>query len=180
VQFRQVREFGIDRNGSSKMTFDDSHTMECRWNWVILAPVTLAAAAIAAPLLLFIPTLSFALQRGFALVCHQQAERSFFVFGGSVAVCARCLGIYLGAAIGLLVRVPRQVAMRFLVAAIALNAADWLTETAGLHGNWIHVRFVLGIISGTAAAMLVAASSTRELPAPATSHRSGLVRHERF
>ena len=47
------------------------------------------------------PVIGFALQRGFALVCHQQAERSFVLFGGSVAVCARCLGIYLGAAVGI-------------------------------------------------------------------------------
>jgi uncharacterized membrane protein len=32
----------------------------------------------------------------FAPVCHQQAERSFFFLGSTVAVCHRCLGIYLG------------------------------------------------------------------------------------
>jgi uncharacterized membrane protein len=32
----------------------------------------------------------------FSLVCHQNPERSFFVFGHPLAVCARCLGVYAG------------------------------------------------------------------------------------
>src|SRR5215467_12188779 len=78
----------------------------------VLMPLAMAAAACAVPwLLAHSPEIGFALQRGFALVCHQQTERSFFLFGGSVAVCARCLGIYLGATAGLLPRAPRRIAM---------------------------------------------------------------------
>jgi len=125
-----------------------------------VAPLAVAVAAVAAPLLLrSVPALGFALQRGFALVCHQQPERSFFLFGGSVAVCARCLGIYFGAAAGLLLRLPRRMAMRILVTAVTLNLLDWLAETLGLHGNWILLRFVLGIALGTAASMIIVASS---------------------
>ena len=32
--------------------------------------------------------------------CHQQALRSFWVFGYPLAVCCRCLGIYAGVALG--------------------------------------------------------------------------------
>lgn len=32
----------------------------------------------------------------FSPVCHQMPSRSFFLFGYSLAVCARCLGIYIG------------------------------------------------------------------------------------
>jgi uncharacterized membrane protein len=115
------------------------------------------------------PFFALALQRGFALVCHQQPDRSFFLFGGSVAVCARCLGIYFGAAMGLLLRVPRRIAMQLLIAAVAINLVDRLAEFAGLHGNWMPARFALGIILGTAAAMLVAASSETPDP-PLTSN----------
>jgi uncharacterized membrane protein len=116
------------------------------------------------------PVFALALQRGFALVCHQQPERSFYLFGGNVAVCARCLGIYFGATLGLLIRVPRRIAMQFLMAAVTVNVADRLAEFAGLHGNLILMRFFLGIALGTAAAMLVAASS--ETPDPQlTSNR---------
>jgi len=30
-------------------------------------------------------------------ICHQQADRSFHLFGAQLAVCARCTGIYIGA-----------------------------------------------------------------------------------
>jgi uncharacterized membrane protein len=33
-----------------------------------------------------------------SLVCHQRPERSFHLFGVQMPVCARCLGIYAGAA----------------------------------------------------------------------------------
>ncbi|MGA9567392.1 MAG: DUF2085 domain-containing protein, partial [Candidatus Korobacteraceae bacterium] len=104
------------------------------------------------------PEIAFALQRGFGLVCHQQAERSFLLLGGTVAVCARCLGIYLGAAVGLLVSIPRRMAWRFLQVAAALNLIDWLAELSGLHGNWMFARFALGVALGIAGAMLIAAN----------------------
>jgi uncharacterized membrane protein len=105
------------------------------------------------------PAVGFALQRAFALLCHQQPERSFCLFGGVVAICARCLGIYCGAALGLLVRVPRRFATHLLITAVAMNAVDSLAEAAGLHGNWMVARFALGIVLGTAAAMIVTATS---------------------
>ncbi len=130
-----------------------------RWLWWALIPLVLAAAACAVPwLLAHSPEIGFALQRGFALVCHQQPERSFFWFGGSVAVCARCVGIYLGAAAGLLLRVSRRVARGWLIAALALNLVDWAAELVGLHGNWMGARFALGLALGATVAMLVIAS----------------------
>ena len=86
------------------------------WNGWALAPIALVAAVLAVPYFQmhgFLP-IAFALQRGFALVCHQRPERSFWIFGAPVAVCARCLGIYLGAAIGLLFRTSRRVAIHLL------------------------------------------------------------------
>ena len=98
------------------------------------------------------------LQRGFALVCHQQPERSFWWFGGSVAVCARCLGVYLGAALGLLLRSSRRSAWPAVVVAATLNMMDVATELARLHGNWLGVRFALGVLLGGATAVLAASS----------------------
>jgi uncharacterized membrane protein len=128
--------------------------------WLPLIPLALAGAACGVPWsFTFAPEFGLALQRGFALVCHQQPERSFILFGGSAAVCVRCLGIYLGAALGLLVRIERRFAMHLLIAAVAVNAADSLAEFAGLHGSWTVLRFALGILLGTAAAMIVTATS---------------------
>jgi uncharacterized membrane protein len=125
-----------------------------------LIPFTLAVAVCSVPwLMVHAPALGFALQRGFALVCHQRADRSFFFFGGSVAVCCRCLGIYLGAALGMLFRVPRQLALRLLLGAATINLADRLAELGGLHGNWMITRFALGLALGAAAALFVVANS---------------------
>lgn len=132
------------------------------WNGWALAPLALVAAVFAVPYFLthnFL-AIAFALQRGFALVCHQRPERSFFIFGAPVAVCARCLGIYLGAAIGLLLRTSRRIAIRLLTIAAALNLLDVATEFAGLHGNWMGVRFVLGIALGTAAGLVISSAIT--------------------
>ena len=142
----------------------DRSTQATRYtvSWYAIAPAALGLVAIATPFFLHsLPMLGFALQRGFALVCHRQPERSFFCFGGSVAVCARCLGIYLGAAVGLLMCVPRRIAMQLLMVTVTVNAVDWFAELAGLHGNWMPVRFALGVALGTTAAMVVAASWKR-------------------
>lgn len=119
----------------------------------------IAGTACAAPWLFgCAPEIALALQRGFALVCHQQAERSFVLFGGSVAVCARCLGIYLGAATGLLVRASRRMSLRWLMVSVAINLVDWLAEFAGVRGNWSGVRLALGIALGVAGAMVLASA----------------------
>ena len=34
-----------------------------------------------------------------SLLCHQRPDRSFFLWGSQMPVCARCLGIYAGAAL---------------------------------------------------------------------------------
>jgi uncharacterized membrane protein len=137
--------------------------------WYAIVPAALAVVAVAVPALMArAPEIALALQRGFSLVCHQHADRSFAIFGGTVAICSRCLGIYLGAAAGLLLRVPRQLAWRILLTAFAANLIDWTAELAGLHGNWMFTRFALGAALGLAAAML-AANSQPESPSPRTS-----------
>ncbi len=137
--------------------------------WYAIVPATLAVVAVAVPQLMArVPQVGFALQRSFSLVCHQQPERSFVLFGGAVAVCARCLGIYIGAAAGLLIEVRREMAWRIFFAAVYINAIDWAAELSGLHGNWMVARFILGVALGMTAAMLVEASLDKvTIPAPA-------------
>jgi uncharacterized membrane protein len=126
--------------------------------WYAIVPAMFAVVAIAVPWFMTqIPEIAFALQHGFALVCHQQPERSFYLFGGSVAVCARCLGIYFGATIGLGINTSRKLAMRLLLAAVAVSLVEHLAELTRLHGNWMFVRFGLGLALGASAAMLVIA-----------------------
>jgi uncharacterized membrane protein len=141
------------------------------WSKCSLAPLALVLAALGAPYLLTRghghPAIALSLQHAFALVCHQLPGRSFWIFGAPIPVCARCLGIYLGSALGLLLRTSRRIALHLLIAAVALNALDWLTEAAGLHGNWLTMRFVFGLALGAGAALLISSS----MPMPALAHR---------
>jgi uncharacterized membrane protein len=116
-----------------------------------LLPIALIGAVLAVPYFLthHLGPVGVALQHGFALVCHQRTERCFWIFGAPVAVCARCLGIYVGAAIGLLTRTSRS---------LAINGFDAVTELAGLHGNWMGVRFGLGLMLGAVGALLISSS----------------------
>ena len=135
-----------------------------RWTWWILVPLTFVAAVVAAPYFLthgFL-AMGLALDRGFAVVCHQRPERSFWIFGAETAVCSRCLGIYLGVAVGLLFRTSRRIALRLLIAAAALNLFDAMTELAGWHGNWQVIRFAFGLLLGGTAALLISSSIPAE------------------
>jgi len=131
-----------------------------RFNAWMLVPVVLVGAAVAAPYCSThnLLALGFALHGGFGLVCHQRPERSFWIFGIPVAVCARCLGIYLGSAIGLVLRTSRTIAMKLLIVAAAINLLDAMAEFAGLHGNWMLVRFALGLALGAAGGLVISAS----------------------
>jgi uncharacterized membrane protein len=95
------------------------------------------------------------------------------MFGAPIAVCARCLGIYLGATIGLLLRTSRRIAFRLLIAAAAFNFLDGAAELASLHGNWMATRFVLGLLLGAGAALLISSSmqSSPTLLAGLAPHR---------
>lgn len=143
-------------SSSSRLSISDC------WQFSVLG-AALACAAIAPPYMFRhgLATASYILRQGFALVCHQRPERSFFLLGAPVAVCTRCLGIYIGAAMGLLLRTSRSLALRLLVAATSLNALDALAENLGLHGNQPEVRFLLGLLLGIAGALLISSSISR-------------------
>ncbi len=121
-------------------------------------PAALSTAALSAPLLgAFGYTLSaLALLQFFSVVCHQDPTRSFWIAGAPVAVCARCLGIYLGAIAGAFVNASRRTAVRFLMATVALNLLEHFAQSAGLHGDWLLLRLALGGILGAGLGTLTA------------------------
>jgi uncharacterized membrane protein len=96
-----------------------------------------------------------------ALICHQRPERSFFVSGRQVPVCARCTGLYAGAAFA----VPLALIAASSIAsnrarAIALvaslpTAITWSLEFAGLAQFTNGIRFAAALPLGAAVAWLV-------------------------
>ena len=156
--------------GNSAGDLYSSGNLIARWNRWALVPFALVVAVLAVPYFLthgFLP-IGLAMQRGFALVFHQRPERCFWIFGVPVAVCARCLGIYLGAAIGLLFRTSRRLAIQLLIIAATLNLLDVAIEFARMHGNWMGVRFALGVALGAGGGLVISSA----IPAAAVDLRS--------
>ena len=90
-------------------------------------------------------------------ICHQKPERSFFVFGYPLGVCARCTGIYLGMLI-LTILYPLAKCMNdnstpskyYLIASMIPMALDGGTQLLGMRESFNELRFITGFIFGGA------------------------------
>jgi len=116
---------------------------------------------------------AFAYSAG-AVVCHQLPERSFALAGRQLPVCARCSGLYLGVALGLLgwflVRRLRPVPLagpRRLLAVLAIAAVpttvSWVTGVTGIWDGTNAIRAVLALPLGLGAGAVVAAVAAKDL-----------------
>jgi uncharacterized membrane protein len=115
------------------------------------AILVLALAPLVAPLLAATHPLTALLIRSFfSRLCHQDPTRSFVIGGSPVAVCVRCLGIYCGVALGMLLRLGKVSAIRLLVVAMLLNLLDVGSGMLQWHGNMPLIRFWLGVVLGIA------------------------------
>ena len=107
-----------------------------------------------------------------SLLCHQRPERSFHLLGAQLPVCARCMGIYVGAAATACLwslsnvvpafrrtdvvspdfrPAPRTVLIVSAVPAAATLLFEW--TTGHTPGNW--TRAVSGVPLGAAVAWIV-------------------------
>jgi len=90
-------------------------------------------------------------------ICHQKPERSFFVFGYPMSVCARCTGIYIGM---LILTILYPLAKRlndnstpskyYLIASMIPMALDGGTQLLGMRESFNELRFITGFIFGGA------------------------------
>lgn len=150
------------------------------WILPLLALLALAVnGAIAAAATTRVPAVSAAIYAGSALVCHQRPERSFHVDGVQLPVCARCLGLYAGGALGILglaltassrgsrarLAGPSHLhAIRTLLLVVAAPTA--LTVATAWTGLWDPgnlTRALLAVPLGAVGGMLVAATASGEL-----------------
>ena len=141
--------------------------------------LTWTTALIAAPIAAT-PRLSAATYAAGSLLCHQRADRSFHVRGAQIAVCARCLGLYIGAIVGVFAWIgvaglrtrPSARAAHLAVSprlrtALALAAMPTVvTVGTGLLGLWDPsnlLRAALALPLGAAIAAVVAAVAAGDL-----------------
>ncbi|MFN2511527.1 MAG: DUF2085 domain-containing protein [Pyrinomonadaceae bacterium] len=68
------------------------------WSFVVVGALIFVGLVVAAPLAQAngLQWLSFTVYETFSHFCHQSPERSFYLAGYPLAVCARCTGLYLG------------------------------------------------------------------------------------
>jgi uncharacterized membrane protein len=140
--------------------------------WAMLVPAATFAASRQAARSESGAILSWVVYRIGAVICHQRPERSFSVFSTQMPVCARCAGIYAGAALmaaGVLLRTerahrnaarsiidPRTVMLWAVLPAAATLVYEW---TAGqMPGHWL--RAASGLPIGVAVAWIVCCAAT--------------------
>lgn len=94
------------------------------------------------------------------LMCHQKAERSFFINNNQMPFCVRCTAIWLGLALGIGLMIfykfeLNQKSFILIVAAIAPLMIDGLGQFVGLWTSTNLSRFATGIIAGLACGFAV-------------------------
>ncbi len=130
-----------------------------RW---MLIPALAGGLVTLAILPLWLPAWTQAVvMQAFAPVCHQLPERSMHLSGTALAVCDRCLGIYIGAVAGAFVArmaagVGRHASPWVVLGIGAVPAGvDWLGPWLGLWANTPSSRLLTGLWLGGAVAWMV-------------------------
>lgn len=138
------------------------------WTLVVVAAPLLRARG-STPARGWIPVLPAVAYQAGSLVCHQRPERSFHVAGEPLVVCARCFGLYVAGAAGLLlawglrsrwpsrwVRLALAVGVLPIAITVALESvgaidtSNVLRMATGVPPGLIGGLVVTGLLRGTA------------------------------
>jgi uncharacterized membrane protein len=94
------------------------------------------------------------------LLCHQEMDRCFILNGSQMPICARDLGLLIGITAGLFffaIKGLRKYDRRMLLIGLLMLSftfIEWAWEHA-FDGDSMGLRFVLAMVSGFGAAMIV-------------------------
>lgn len=114
--------------------------------------------ALVAPSLLYLDLewASKIIYQFYGFSCHQKESRSFFLFGGQVAICSRCLSFYSSALIvGMWVglRKTRALSLRLAVILCLPAAISVLLQSLGLRESTNLIRVTTGVLLGMAVSL---------------------------
>lgn len=126
---------------------------------ILFIAVVWCVAALAAPLFIHsggvLSKLSFLIYGFFSTTCHQEEARSFIIAGGQVAVCSRCLVIYLSFTLGTIVypffKNLNKIDMPsiwILLGAAAVMFFDAIAGFIGIYENTFLTRSITGGLLG--------------------------------
>lgn len=82
--------------------------------------------------------------------CHQQPDRSFWLFGYPVALCCRCYGFYLGVVLSALISLLNKFRLniKIFVLLFALITLDIIFNVILKVSTGNIIRFIVGIMIG--------------------------------
>lgn len=94
--------------------------------------------------------------RFFSPLCHQAESRCFWIYGAPLAVCARCLGIYIGFLIGTLTYAWKRgfeslhlPSIKFLILVSVPIIFDTAGNVISLWSTPAGIRLILGLLWGS-------------------------------
>ena len=110
----------------------------------------------------------------FRLLCHGLPQRSFALYGVTMPICARCVGVYLGLLVGLalfplLSRLQERVMRVGAFVAVMPLAIDGLTQLTGLRESTNELRVATGLLAGLAFGLWVLSAVERRDEAALTA-----------
>jgi uncharacterized membrane protein len=109
-------------------------------------------------------------------ICHQRPDRSLFWDGHQLPVCARCTGLYVSGAVGLMawaglkaarawrpITINPRLALRAIVIAAVPTAVSVASGAAGVWDGANITRALFAVPLGACAGAIVAAVFTKDL-----------------
>lgn len=119
----------------------------------------------------------------FAPICHRNPSRSFPLSDGTVILCARCMGLYVGAFAGGVAsavwawtkfRLSTRADASALLAGILITPIEVAGEVRGVWSGSPTLRAILGLITGAALACAIIRSMGEGAAAPPARGRGWL------
>ena len=111
-----------------------------------------------------------------SVICHQLPERSFFIDGRQLPVCARCTGLYVSGAVGFLgwvavklargwrgLSVQPRAALAVVAGAAIPTVVSYVTGVIGVWDGSNLTRAALAVPLGVSAGAVLAAVATKDL-----------------